>query len=1294
MELSQHIAVLLFVLSMTLGSTIAHMGSAMMRINKMLSKNQLIRIGLLFLFSASTAIPSFAYDPDRPTRPGGGGSTTYNAPKFPAIEWEKRQRANERLRSYGPDLLGDGIDPHTGTIVFSHTDISIPGNSDLDVSITRKLSQGLNYHPSANVGFGDWELGIPRIRTVTTVDTNFRTSNRCSGGFAHNFNHSYSASRTLSSYTYSNGLHMDAPGRGSEQLLEDKQGAQWPASAKYVTSGGWYLTCLSNATGGGEGFLGHAPNGDIYKFDRFVERRASDLVMGGAEQLIRWHSMLLVSEVKDVNGNWVRYDYDGLGRLTTIRSNDGRRIALGYSGTSLLVRTVTANNRTWAYNYGRTNQHYPEWSRDGQHLYLYNNRMPQQLLRSVTLPNGKSWQFNLDGMAATPKPAVTCAFQPPQPITITHPYGVQGTFSLNQRSHRVVYDTLGTTTYSCPSLEPPTAGGDFPHRPYVFHINKIDTVAVTSKTLAGANMPTQRWTYNYQPADVGTHWSSWTLIYAPGPRYVYQPHTIYPSQLNDQTNWTIVTDPNGNKIKYYHFWNSTPFGGKLDREERLSASNVVLKKTQYSYVSEERIGSTRRNGYLDSGSIERPVRTTNTVIEQDSDIFTTDIGYDLNHSSNNYSFGNPTSTTVYSNISGSTGPKATVVDYEHNKTKWILGLPKTVTTNGRNEATYVYDSLGRKTSQTRYGAPYATFDYNSDGTMAWVEDALHRRTKAYLWKRGTPQRIERADNVTNVFQYVDDNGWLTSSIDAKGNTTNYSRDNMGRLTKFTPPSGQSATDIRYAYGNNSIIQIISRGSGYEKIYYDELFRPVLEETGGVGTNETYVKTIYNAGGQVAFKSFPSGFSNPTTGTNMVYDGLERLTSSTENVSPFASTATSYRSGNSTRVTDAAGHITTYYKYGYGGAGKGNLRAISQPLVTTYTYRNIWGEMTRLRQKGGGKDKSQYYYYNSQRQLCRHRTSESGDTIMGYDLAGQMTSYAKGQNTTSCLAPSGSVPNNNAKVSLGYDLLGQLKTTNFTNAATPNITRNYDVNGNVLTVNREGVNWTYAYDKFNQLTSENLTLDGRAFTNSYAYNADAQMISRTLPTGRVLSYDLDGRGRMTSMTNNGASLAFDGAYHGSGALQKLSYANGQVFSQTLTPRLQPLRTLSKKTGSKALDLTYIYNPRGKVTSITNGAISGDNRTYSYDALGRLKTSSGPWGSGSYNYDALGNILGYTEGSRTFAMTYDPGKNRLTSHTDSGGPNRTLSYDTRGNVTKLGALNFVYDMSDQPVSISGSATGTYL
>ncbi len=79
-------------------------------------------------------------------------------------------------------------------------------------------------------------------------------------------------------------------------------------------------------------------------------------------------------------------------------------------------------------------------------------------------------------------------------------------------------------------------------------------------------------------------------------------------------------------------------------------------------------------------------------------------------------------------------------------------------------------------------------------------------------------------------------------------------------------------------------------------------------------------------------------------------------------------------------------------------------------------------------------------------------------------------------------------------------------------------------------------------------------------------------------------------------------------------------------------------------------------------------------------------------------------GRAEGSRALVMSYDS-ENRLVSHRDSGGPNRTLTYDNRGalsvseevllgcNVTQLGGLFFTYSRTNQPLYISGTASGTY-
>ena len=314
--------------------------------------------------------------------------------------------------------------------------------------------------------------------------------------------------------------------------------------------------------------------------------------------------------------------------------------------------------------------------------------------------------------------------------------------------------------------------------------------------------------------------------------------------------------------------------------------------------------------------------------------------------------------------------------------------------------------------------------------------------------------------------------------------------------------------------------------------------------------------------------------------------------------------------------------------------------------------------------------------------------------LAYDAVGQMTSYQKGLAAGSiCAAPSGI-----DMVSLGYDVLGRPTTTDFADINTPDMTRSYDANGNLKTVRRGAgadlIRWTYYYNEINLLNYEYLDVDGRNYDAYYGFNTAGHRVFRILPSNRYLDETRDGLGRLTSVAGSGGgtSYASNISYHPSGAIAGATYGNGQVFSQTLNARLQPSHLLSQLGGNTALDLTYTYDVRGKVTNILNGAITGDNRTYAYDGIGRLTSSSGPWGSGAYSYDALGNIRTKTEGGRALVMSYDA-KNRLVSHTDTGGPNRTLNYDNRGNVTQLGGLFFTYDRSDQPINISGTASGTY-
>ncbi len=188
----------------------------------------------------------------------------------------------------------------------------------------------------------------------------------------------------------------------------------------------------------------------------------------------------------------------------------------------------------------------------------------------------------------------------------------------------------------------------------------------------------------------------------------------------------------------------------------------------------------------------------------------------------------------------------------------------------------------------------------------------------------------------------------------------------------------------------------------------------------------------------------------------------------------------------------------------------------------------------------------------------------------------------------------------------------------------------------------------------------------------------------------MSYAPDGLGRATEATSAGTVYASGAGYHPSGQLAALSFGNGFAYTATFTARQQPLRTKSVRGSTAATDYQYSYDPNGLILSVNDRTSVNDDRTYTYDNLGRLKTASGPWGAASYSYDRLNNITAKQLGSRTVDTQYTTDTNRLRRYRDSGGDNQWhyLGYDERGNVIDTGKFTFTYDDANQPTAMVGT------
>ena len=167
------------------------------------------------------------------------------------------------------------------------------------------------------------------------------------------------------------------------------------------------------------------------------------------------------------------------------------------------------------------------------------------------------------------------------------------------------------------------------------------------------------------------------------------------------------------------------------------------------------------------------------------------------------------------------------------------------------------------------------------------------------------------------------------------------------------------------------------------------------------------------------------------------------------------------------------------------------------------------------------------------------------------------------------------------------------------------------------------------------------------------------------------------------------------YHPSGQVSAASYSNGLSYAATFDARQQMTSRRVSAGGADRSRYSYGRDVLGRVTSLTDHVRSSQNRSYSYDALGRLVSASGSWGSGDYTYDLLNNIREKALGTRTVEMDYD-GSGRLSRYrdTDDGFTWRHQSYDDRGNVTHDGVHWFSYDRSERPYAISGGANGSFV
>ena len=214
------------------------------------------------------------------------------------------------------------------------------------------------------------------------------------------------------------------------------------------------------------------------------------------------------------------------------------------------------------------------------------------------------------------------------------------------------------------------------------------------------------------------------------------------------------------------------------------------------------------------------------------------------------------------------------------------------------------------------------------------------------------------------------------------------------------------------------------------------------------------------------------------------------------------------------------------------------------------------------------------------------------------------------------------------------------------------------------------------------TSTAITVD---LNSTNAFDNEGRIIATQYPSygssgttaGPNLGWAFDTMGRYNTMTDLTASSAIiSGATYGPSS-ELLSISGSLIGESRSYNSMLQLTSLTVGAGTASVNMSYSYSANqnnGKVTSQTDN-VSGEQVTYTYDALNRLATAqatSAAWGQ-SYTYDGFGNLTDQNviAGSAPmFHAVYNP----LT--------NNDSCADANGNETCFGGLSgYGYDVENR-------------
>jgi RHS repeat-associated protein len=545
---------------------------------------------------------------------------------------------------------------------------------------------------------------------------------------------------------------------------------------------------------------------------------------------------------------------------------------------------------------------------------------------------------------------------------------------------------------------------------------------------------------------------------------------------------------------------------------------------------------------------------------------------------------------------------------------------QTVTYPDGTHQYYSYDDQGRLSAQWRDGETerleYAYDEFDS----VFVKDAEDQETALRLGARGQPLAIQdplgrRAgftyDSSYNLTRLVQPGGQASTldydtlgnpsqSVDALGSTTtlayttdlsrlDWLRDARGNLTDFAYDDSGNLAGITYPGGSSEVFAYDTQGN----------------LTGFTNRRGQTIQFTYNALGQLTRKTYPVGRT-----IDYAYDTRGFLTSAADSAA-----------GTISMQYDAHGFLTRidypggrWFTFEYNHAGQRTRRTSHDGYVLNYVYDSA-GRLIRL-SDGTGTELIRYEY-DSIGRLSREVKGNGTTAQYTYDAAGQLTSLVNAE-------PGGGLVQSRFDYTYDangnrtfmttlegtnhytYDALGQL--TGWDAPGGRQVRYAYDAVGNRVTVSDNGVVTPYTTNNLNQYT--------RVGADTYTYDADGNMASKTDSTGTT-TYTYDPENRLAGVSAPGGETW---AYTYDALGNRVTVEHNGVATHYLHDPIGLVDVAAEYGDDGTLAARYVHG-FGLVARV---AASGSAAYYAFDGTGHTRQITGTSGEvvNTYDYDPFG------------------------------------------------------------------------